>query len=114
MGIFLFDQKMASLLKQFTNMKKLLILASLACVCIIGFGQAKKVIPTHLTPVDSLKMKTTAKAPDKYHDNVDDRMKGPKGEKIYIGPNGGRYYLSSTGKKVYVPYAGNKKPVAKP
>ena len=45
---------------------------------------------------------------NKYNDNVDDRMKGPNGEKIYIGPNGGRYYLKN-GKKVYVPYKGTKK-----
>ena len=45
---------------------------------------------------------------NKYNDDVDDRMKGPKGEKIYIGPNGGRYYLKE-GKKIYVEYNGNKK-----
>jgi hypothetical protein len=45
---------------------------------------------------------------NKYNDNVDDRMKGPKGEKVYIGPNGGRYYLKD-GKKVYVEYNGGKK-----
>jgi len=49
-----------------------------------------------------------ATSTNKYKDNVDDRMKGPKGEKIYIGPNGGRYYLKN-GKKVYVPYKGTKK-----
>lgn len=46
--------------------------------------------------------------PNKYKDNVDDRMKGPKGEKIYIGEKGGRYYLKN-GKKVYVPYKGSPK-----
>lgn len=49
-----------------------------------------------------------ATSTNKYKDNVDDRMKGPNGEKIYIGPNGGRYYLKN-GKKVYVPYKGTKK-----
>jgi hypothetical protein len=43
-----------------------------------------------------------------HNDNVDDRMKGPNGEKIYIGANGGRYYLSGN-KKVYVKYNGKKK-----
>lgn len=46
---------------------------------------------------------------NKYRDNIDDRMKGPKGEKIYIGPRGGRYYLNGKGEKVHVPYAGNGK-----
>ncbi len=41
----------------------------------------------------------------KYHDHIDDRMKGPNGEAIYIGPNGGRYYMKN-GKKVYVEYKG--------
>ncbi|HMO31849.1 MAG TPA: hypothetical protein PKE63_10835 [Lacibacter sp.] len=48
------------------------------------------------------------KPTNKYNDNVDDRMKGPNGEKIYIGPNGGRYYLKGD-RKVYVEYKGNKK-----
>ncbi len=45
---------------------------------------------------------------DKYHDNIDNRMKGPNGEVIYIGANGGRYYMKNH-KKVYVEYKGNKK-----
>lgn len=45
---------------------------------------------------------------DKYHDNIDDRMKGPDNQVIYIGANGGRYYLKN-GKKIYVEYKGNKK-----
>lgn len=52
--------------------------------------------------------KKAATATNKYNDNIDDRMKGPNGEKIYIGEKGGRYYLKD-GKKVYVPYKGNKK-----
>ena len=44
----------------------------------------------------------------KYNDNIDNRMKGPHGEVIYIGPNGGRYYMKN-GKKIYVEYKGNKK-----
>ena len=51
---------------------------------------------------------TVTKTTGKYTDNVDDRMKGPGGEKVYIGPNGGRYYLKD-GKKVYVEYKGKKK-----
>lgn len=52
--------------------------------------------------------KTSTAQKDKSKDNIDDRMKGPKGEKIYIGPNGGRYYLKN-GKKIYVEYKGKKK-----
>ena len=44
----------------------------------------------------------------RYNDNIDNRMKGPNGEVIYIGPNGGRYYMKN-GKKIYVEYKGNKK-----
>ena len=58
------------------------------------------------------KTKTTAAKTkhkmDKYHDNIDNRMKGPNGEVIYIGVNGGRYFMKS-GKKIYVEYKGNKK-----
>lgn len=53
------------------------------------------------------KTATTNSGTNKYNDNVDDRMKGPNGEKIYIGEKGGRYYLKD-GKKVYVPYKGSK------
>ncbi len=41
----------------------------------------------------------------KYHDNIDNRMKGPNGEAVYIGAKGGRYYMKN-GKKVYVEYKG--------
>ncbi len=41
----------------------------------------------------------------KYHDNIDNRMKGPNSEAIYIGAQGGRYYMKN-GKKVYVEYKG--------
>lgn len=52
--------------------------------------------------------KTKIVKKDKYHDNIDNRMKGPKGEVIYIGTSGGRYYMKN-GKKVYVEYKGNDK-----
>lgn len=45
---------------------------------------------------------------NKYNDNIDDRMKGPHGEKVYIGPNGGRYYIKH-GKKIYIVRKANKK-----
>ncbi len=51
--------------------------------------------------------KTKAKM-DKYHDNIDNRMKGPNGELIYIGTQGGRYYMKN-GKKIYIEYKGNDK-----
>ena len=71
-------------------MKKLVILFSLALVSAFSFAQAKS---------KPAKAKTNQ---DKYHDNIDDRMKGPKGEVIYIGANGGRYYLRND-KKIYLP-----------
>jgi hypothetical protein len=52
-------------------------------------------------------MKSSA-AVSKYSDNVDDRMKGPNGEKVYIGTQGGRYYLTPSGSKVYVKHKGTK------
>lgn len=45
---------------------------------------------------------------NKYTDNIDDRMKGPHGEKIYIGPNGGRYYIKK-GDKIYIVRKANKR-----
>jgi hypothetical protein len=56
----------------------------------------------------TLTAQTSPPTAKKYHDNIDDRMKGPNGEKIYIGEAGGRYYLKN-GKKVYVKYNGKKK-----
>lgn len=54
---------------------------------------------------------TTAKQKtqvNKYNDNIDDRMKGPHDEKIYIGPNGGRYYIKN-GNKIYIVRKSNKR-----
>ena len=45
---------------------------------------------------------------NKYNDNIDDRMKGPNGEKIHIGPNGGRYYIKN-GHKIYIVRKANKR-----
>jgi colicin import membrane protein len=47
-------------------------------------------------------------AVNKYNDNIDDRMKGPNGEKVYIGPNGGRYYIKK-GNKIYIVRKSNKR-----
>jgi len=81
-------------------MKKILAIFLLLAIFQGSYAQTKK-------DTAASHSKTTA-PPGKYNDNVDDRMKGPKGEKVYIGPNGGRYYLKD-GKKVYVEYNGNKK-----
>ena len=88
-------------------MKKFLLLP-FALFCMASNAQPR--------PKQKIKKPVTLRAEDsvlwvkkpgtKYTDNVDDRMKGPNGEKIFIGPNGGRYYLKGY-KKVYVPY-GNK------
>lgn len=78
-------------------MKSLLIALSFLACTGISYGQKKAA--------------TKAKpkiAVDKYHDNIDNRMKGPNGEVVYIGSEGGRYYLRNH-KKVYVEYKGNKK-----
>lgn len=69
------------------------------------FITVASVTPVHTSAQEK---KPAAKSEKKYSDNVDDRMKGPHGEKIYIGEKGGRYYLTG-GKKVYVEYKGNKK-----
>lgn len=80
-------------------MKKILFLL-LICYC--------SAIVAQQPPAQKKATAPAAATGNKYKDNVDDRMKGPKGEKIYIGTNGGRYYLKN-GKKVYVPYKGTKK-----
>jgi hypothetical protein len=41
-------------------------------------------------------------------DGIDNRMKGPDGQAVYIGDKGGRYYFSKTGTKVYLPSAKQK------
>jgi hypothetical protein len=77
-------------------MKKILIVSALLLLTAVSFSQKRH--PNR----KQVKVKTTL---DKYHDNIDNRMKGPNGEVIYIGPNGGRYYLKN-GRKVYVKYKG--------
>lgn len=79
-------------------MKKMFIALGLLLVTTFAFSQ--KMHPG--------KRGTLKPALDKYHDNIDNRMKGPHGEVIYIGPNGGRYYIKN-GKKIYVEYKGNNK-----
>ena len=83
-------------------MKKAPLLLALVAGTGILFAQTKKKTPSNAT-VDTLK------STNKHTDNIDDRMKGPNGEKVYIGPGGGRYYLNKSGNKVYVEYKGNKK-----
>ena len=80
-------------------MKKLLIACILLMFTAASFSQKTK---PH-------KIQTKKKiSTDKYHDNIDNRMKGPKGEVIYIGAHGGRYYMKND-KKIYVEFKGNKK-----
>ena len=79
-------------------MKNLLVAFALLLITVTSFAQAKH---------PNVRQNKIKAALAKYHDNIDDRMKGPKGEAIYIGPNGGRYYMKN-GKKVYVEYKGNK------
>jgi len=77
-------------------MKKLLFAVAIIMFTAAAFAQKKHPVKKQQ------KLKT---ALSKYNDNVDDRMKGPDGEKIYIGPNGGRYYVKNN-KKIYVAYKG--------
>ncbi len=77
-------------------MKNLIIAFVLLLITTASFAQKKK------PNIRQQKMKA---AMAKYHDNIDNRMKGPKGEAIYIGTNGGRYYMKN-GKRVYVEFKG--------
>lgn len=77
-------------------MKKLLFAFALVVLAAGAFAQKKH---------PNKKQQKLKTALSKYNDNVDDRMKGPHGEKIYIGANGGRYYLKNN-RKVYVAYKG--------
>jgi maltose-binding protein MalE len=83
-------------------MKKILLFVTIAFLSISVQAQTK--------PATKKQATTTQKSStnDKSKDNIDDRMKGPKGEKVYIGEKGGRYYLKN-GKKIYVEYKGSKK-----
>jgi hypothetical protein len=78
------------------NMKNLLMAFVLLLVTGTAIAQRKH---------HSKKQVKIKAALSKYHDNIDNRMKGPGGEAIYIGPNGGRYYMKN-GKKIYVEYKG--------
>ena len=37
-------------------------------------------------------------------DKVNNNMRGPNGETVYIGPKGGRYYLNKDGNKIFLRY----------
>lgn len=80
-------------------MKRLLIISVILLIAVSSFSQRRH--PTK-------RQQKIRSALAKYHDNIDNRMKGPHGEVIYIGPNGGRYYVKN-GKRIYVPYKGNNK-----
>lgn len=80
-------------------MKK--IIMALALLLFVSYSFAQKKHPNK-------RQQKIRAALSKYSDNIDNRMKGPHGEVIYIGPNGGRYYIKN-GKKVYVEFKGNKK-----
>lgn len=84
------------------GMKNLFLLLMIVFAVVNSNAQTKPT--TTKQPASQQKGSTT----DKSKDNIDDRMKGPNGEKIYIGEKGGRYYLKN-GKKIYVAYKGTKK-----
>lgn len=85
--------------KKIVMMKNIMIAFALLLVTFTSFSQKKH------SNKKQVKIKS---ALAKYHDNIDNRMKGPHGEAIYIGTNGGRYYMKN-GKRIYVEYKGNKK-----
>lgn len=80
-------------------MKKLMV--AFALILFISSSFAQRRLPNK-------RQQKVNSAINKYTDNIDNRMKGPKGEVIYIGPNGGRYYMKN-GKRIYVEFKGNKK-----
>ena len=80
-------------------MKKILIACVMLLFVFSSFAQRR-----HL----NIRQQRVKVALTKYNDNIDNRMKGPNVEVIYIGPNGGRYYMKN-GKRIYVEYKGNKK-----
>jgi hypothetical protein len=88
-------------------MKKLMIASLMLFISIAGKAQTVKKISIQKGGAGKT---TTAKnvKTTKYNDNIDDRMKGPNGEVVYIGTSGGRFYMKNN-KKVYVEYKGNKK-----
>ena len=77
-------------------MKNLLFAIALLLITATTFAQVKH---------PNVRQRKIQAALARYHDNVDNRMKGANGEAIYIGPNGGRFYMKN-GKKVYVEYKG--------
>ena len=80
-------------------MKKLMVAFALMLFISSSFAQRR---------LPNKRQQKVNSAINKYTDNIDNRMKGPKGEVIYIGPNGGRYYMKN-GKRIYVQFKGNKK-----
>ena len=80
-------------------MKKLMVAFALMLFISSSFAQRR---------LPNKRQQKVNSAINKYTDNIDNRMKGPKGEIIYIGQNGGRYYLKNK-KKIYVEFKGNKK-----
>lgn len=87
-------------------MKKILMAVALIVFSATAFSQDTKTTDSSTNTSQASNADTSRSA--KYHDNIDDRMKGPNGEAVYIGTQGGRYYMKN-GKKIYVAYKGNKK-----
>lgn len=83
-------------------MKKFLFIP-LLLLAAIGVAQTSKQKKKVIELPDS-----TTTPIGKYKDNIDDRIKGPNGEKVYIGPNGGRYYMKENN-KIYIQSKANKK-----
>ena len=72
-------------------MKNVMILA----ISLLSFGSL------HAQTKSQVKV-ATSKSKDA--DGIDGRMKGPKGEKVYIGEKGGRYYINEAGNRIYLKY----------
>ena len=73
-----------------TNMKRLAIIFSVLFLSVFTLWQAKN-------------KKKSAKNKITHEGEIDEEMRGPRGEEMYIGSGGGRYFIRGN-KKIYVGY----------
>ncbi len=73
-----------------TNMKRLAIIFSVLFLSVFTLWQSKN-------------KKKDARNKNKHEGEIDEEMRGPSGEEMYIGSGGGRYFIRNN-KKIYVGY----------
>ena len=77
--------------QKFSNMKRLVVIFSILFLLVFTLSKSTK------------NSKPARNKKNKHEGEVDEKMKGPRGEELYIGSGGGRCFIRNN-KKIYVAY----------